>query len=578
MNKEYKRVDIKTGFICNNNCKFCVQADNKCKGNRSFEEIKKDLIESRKRCEGVVLTGGEVTIRKDFFEIVTLAKEIGYKSIQIQTNGRMFSSLEFCKKTIEAGATEFSPAIHGYCAEQHDFLTQSKGSFNQTVKGIKNLKSLGAYVITNTVVVKPNYATIPEIAKLLFKLKVDQFQFAFVHPMGNALKNFENIVPSISLAAPYICKGLQRGINAKIKVMAEAMPYCLMKGYEKYIAENVMPETEIKGKEYQNTISFTKQRKEEGKLKFPQCNQCKYNLICEGPWREYPEKRGNSEFIPIIEKPDIAEEKLLSSFFEKDYYNFLALITVLSGKRKICRMVISEEKAKRIIPYLKRRNLYWEILPRSKTKDAFTFEGGKNKYKCSQEDLEVNKENNLYFYVSRELNKIKELKNSEINGNPVENGKLLGYPKCCIEKYDLRIKEGKISDLKIINDLIDKKEERAYFPFYTNCNSYGRTLIPHFPCSYDCQESIKMAKENLETIENIDKKLKEKIIFYLTRPMFISEDFLINFKLKKIEFQKNYSKEEFAADGIKTESVLLINQNKIKINGQYFDGKLIFFE
>ena len=36
-----KRVDIKTGFLCNNNCYFCVQAQNKCSGNRSLDEIKK---------------------------------------------------------------------------------------------------------------------------------------------------------------------------------------------------------------------------------------------------------------------------------------------------------------------------------------------------------------------------------------------------------------------------------------------------------------------------------------------------------------------------------------------------------
>jgi radical SAM protein with 4Fe4S-binding SPASM domain len=302
MNQEYKRVDVKTGFICNNNCLFCVQADNKCKGNRSFEEIKKDLIESKKRCSGVVLTGGEVTIRSDFFEIVKLAKELDYETIQIQTNGRMFSSLDFCKKTIEAGATEFSPALHGYCAEQHDFLTNSSGSFNQTVKGIKNLKSLGAYVLTNTVIVKSNYRDIPKIAKLLIKLDVDQFQFAFVHPMGNAWKNFDNIVPCMSLTTPYIHKGLQIGINAGKKVMTEAIPYCLMGSYEDYAAEKIIPETEIRGKEFQNTNSFTRQRKEEGKAKFPQCKQCEYDSLCEGPWKEYSEKKGNEEFEVIKEK------------------------------------------------------------------------------------------------------------------------------------------------------------------------------------------------------------------------------------------------------------------------------------
>ena len=63
-----KRVDVKTGFLCNNNCLFCVQAHKKHLGNRTTEEIKKDLKASRKRCDEVVFTGGEVTVRKDILE------------------------------------------------------------------------------------------------------------------------------------------------------------------------------------------------------------------------------------------------------------------------------------------------------------------------------------------------------------------------------------------------------------------------------------------------------------------------------------------------------------------------------
>jgi len=296
-----KRVDIKTGFVCNNNCIFCVQADNKCKGNRSLDEIKKNLDECKDRCEGVVFTGGEVTVRKDFFEMVSYAKELGYKVIQIQSNGRMFSSLEFCKKTIEAGATEFSPALHGYCAEQHDYLTEAPGSFRQTVKGIKNLKSLGVYVLTNSVVVKSNYRDVPKIAQLLVSLDVDQFQFAFVHAMGNAMKNFDSVVPVMSLAVPYIKKGLQIGIDAGKLVMAESIPFCLMEGYEDYVAENFIPETEIRGKKFQNTDDFTSQRRNLAKMKFPQCKECKYDDMCEGPWREYPEKKGFDEFKVVID-------------------------------------------------------------------------------------------------------------------------------------------------------------------------------------------------------------------------------------------------------------------------------------
>ena len=118
--------------------------------------------------------------------------------------------------------TEFSPAVHGHIPELHDFLTRSQGSFNQTIQGIKNIKKHRVPIITNTVVTKPNYRYLPEIAKLLVKLGVNQFQLAFVHPIGNAYKNFDSIVPRISLAAPYIHRGLQIGIDAGIRVTPRA--------------------------------------------------------------------------------------------------------------------------------------------------------------------------------------------------------------------------------------------------------------------------------------------------------------------------------------------------------------------
>ncbi|MFW9873759.1 MAG: radical SAM protein [Candidatus Thorarchaeota archaeon] len=294
-----KRLDIKTGFTCNNNCRFCVQAHKKKFGNRPTEDIKKDLEKARKtKCKGVVFTGGEPTIRDDIIELVSYAKKLGFKGIQIQTNARMLSYKNLCRELINAGANEFSPAIHGHIADLHGYLTRSKGSFNQTVQAIKNLRALDQYIITNTVVVKPNYRYLPKLAKLLVELKVDQFQFAFTHAVGNAYKYYEQMMPWVSLASPYIKKGLQIGIDNGIKVMAEAMPFCTMEGYEKYCSEFYIPQTEIRDINSFDP-AFEKTRKEQGKIKFPQCKKCKFDIVCEGPWREYPEKRGSDEFKPV---------------------------------------------------------------------------------------------------------------------------------------------------------------------------------------------------------------------------------------------------------------------------------------
>jgi radical SAM protein with 4Fe4S-binding SPASM domain len=121
---------------------------------------------------------------------------------------------------------------------------------------------------------------------------------AFVHAAGNADKNFDYIVPRKSLAAPYIKKALQIGIDAGIRVMAEDMPYCFMRRYEKYLGELYAPPTEVRDVDHIDP-KFEETRVKEGKCKSEKCKKCKYYRICEGPWKEYPQRRGWDEFIPV---------------------------------------------------------------------------------------------------------------------------------------------------------------------------------------------------------------------------------------------------------------------------------------
>lgn len=294
-----KRVDIKTNFNCNNHCLFCVQGNKRNSyPAKTTEEIKKILKETRETQDSLVFTGGEVTIRDDIVELVRYAKGMKYKIIQIQSNGRMFCYDKFCDQIIAAGANQFSPALHGHIPELHDYLTSAKGSFLQTVTGIKNLKKRGQDIIINCVVTKPNYRHLPQIAKFLVSLRVNQFQFAFVHAGGSAGENFDSIVPRKTLVMPYIKNGLDIGIKAGITVMTEAIPYCFMEGYEKYLAEKYIPSTKI----YDADLvidDFTATRQKQGKAKGPACLRCKYYKVCEGPWKEYPEHYGWDEFKPI---------------------------------------------------------------------------------------------------------------------------------------------------------------------------------------------------------------------------------------------------------------------------------------
>ncbi len=293
------RIDVKVGFACNNHCVFCVQGDKRSRfAPRPTDEIRSILRSERARADSVVFTGGEPTVRKDLPELVAWAKELGYRTIQIQSNGRMFAHTGFVQKLVAAGANEFSPALHGPTAALHDFLTGAPGAFAQTVTGIRNLKAAGQVVITNSVVTRSSYRHLVDLARLLVALGVEQFQLAFVHPVGTAGDRFQQVVPRMELAAPYLKAALQVGFSAGRRVFTEAVPHCILDGYEQCVVERYIPRTAVFDAE--TTIQdYTRYRLDEGKLKGPDCPSCAFFAECEGPWREYPERYGWEEFRPV---------------------------------------------------------------------------------------------------------------------------------------------------------------------------------------------------------------------------------------------------------------------------------------
>jgi len=300
-----KRVDLKVGFACNNQCFFCVQGRKREKTPaKDIALLKKNLRDSfLDGCREVVFTGGEPTLHPNFLELVGFAKKIGYQEIQIQTNGRTFFYFDFCKKTVQAGATCFGPSLHGHNEKIHEFLTRARGSFSQTVQGIINLKKLGQRVITNSVITSKNYKHLPKLAQLLVNLGVDQFQLAFIHLGGEAFDNREWITPMKKEAAPFVKESLEIGIKAGISVMVEAIPPCLMEGHENYISELFIPESKVFDIDFE-IDDYELYRKTEGKVKRQECKKCVFSNVCEGPWKEYPEMFGWDEFVPVVRKED----------------------------------------------------------------------------------------------------------------------------------------------------------------------------------------------------------------------------------------------------------------------------------
>ena len=137
-------IEINIEDQCNARCIYCVRGNTNCSSQReqycTENNLKKIINAKKKGFSKLILQGGEPTIRKDIFKLTKKAKEIGFESIIIISNGIMFYYPKFTRKLKKAGLTSVTLSVNGPTAKIHDSITNVKGSFDYLIRGIKNLQ------------------------------------------------------------------------------------------------------------------------------------------------------------------------------------------------------------------------------------------------------------------------------------------------------------------------------------------------------------------------------------------------------------------------------------------------------
>lgn len=293
-----RRLDLKLGFACNNRCLFCAQGEKRTEHPAlPTERLLQELRSARPEATGLVLTGGEPTLYKPLLAVIKAARLLGYQSIQLQTNGRLLAYTDTLTALVDAGVTEVSPSIHGATPDVHDTLTRSPGSFRDSRAGIKNALAAGLPVVTNSVITRHNVATLDRLVALLAGLGVRRAQLAFVHPVGTAFERFDEVVPYLSELAEPLAAARDVAREHDVELMTEAVPLCVLPGMEELAVETRIPLTTVS--DVSGRLDYSEWRVQQGKAHGPPCENCSARGRCEGPWREYPERRGWVELSPI---------------------------------------------------------------------------------------------------------------------------------------------------------------------------------------------------------------------------------------------------------------------------------------
>lgn len=161
--------------------------------------------------EILYILGGEPMMRRDIYEIISLARRnMPGSKISMSTNGTLISR-EAAVKLRDSGLDEVQVSIDGPTARVNDPI-RTPGSFMRAIMAVRHLKEAGLRVTLAYVVMDENADYVEDMVRLAESLGVDGINFSPVVGFGRALVN------GISLSRDNAMRVLETLMNIRSKV------------------------------------------------------------------------------------------------------------------------------------------------------------------------------------------------------------------------------------------------------------------------------------------------------------------------------------------------------------------------
>lgn len=133
------------------------------------------------------ISGGEATLRKDFFELVTHARQLGFAVI-VFTNG-LNCPPNFVKKLAQLWPHSVEVSIYSAAPNLHDEITKVPGSFLRSVDCLRQLHSAGLRAVMKTTLMRSTIFGHADCQRLAESLGVGLVIGATISPNADGRKS-----------------------------------------------------------------------------------------------------------------------------------------------------------------------------------------------------------------------------------------------------------------------------------------------------------------------------------------------------------------------------------------------------
>jgi len=155
-------------YKCNEKCIHCYM-DKGRKDLLTTKDIERILVSLKnEKCLFVTFTGGEIFVRPDVVEVISLAGDRHFV-IDILTNGTLINE-RIIEALLQNPIRRLQISIYGADAKTHEKVTKIPGSFKQTITGIHLLREAGIKVEVAFLLMKFNFHQRYKVKEMVEKL------------------------------------------------------------------------------------------------------------------------------------------------------------------------------------------------------------------------------------------------------------------------------------------------------------------------------------------------------------------------------------------------------------------------
>lgn len=196
---ESKQNSILLTEQCNHYCLMCSQPPKRVDDSWLLDETRQLIKMLPNSTPELGFTGGEPTLYgQDFIDLMSLIKNyLPSTSIHILTNGRAFNDINFARAYANIGHQDMMLGIPIYSDDpvRHDYVVQAKGAFDETIRGILNLKSLNQKVEIRIVLHKQTIDRLTNLCEFIARnlLFVDHVALMGLEMIGFTRANIDKL-------------------------------------------------------------------------------------------------------------------------------------------------------------------------------------------------------------------------------------------------------------------------------------------------------------------------------------------------------------------------------------------------